>query len=98
MIKQNGYWTLESQWILYYFRALVSLLPLIRNGATESSVGSTDDYDVVWRTSVHMSPSYTEALLDHQNDMFEALTSENPVFSSLSFKLTVAFLKILLIS
>lgn len=45
-----------------------------------------------------MSPSYTEALLDHQNDMFEALTSENSVFSSLSFKLTVVFLKILLMS
>lgn len=45
-----------------------------------------------------MSPSYTEALLDHQNNVFQALTSEKLVFSSLSFKLTVAFLKILLMS
>lgn len=45
-----------------------------------------------------MSPSHTEALLGHQNDVFEALTSEKLVFSSLSFKLTVAFLKILLVS
>ena len=45
-----------------------------------------------------MSPSCTEALLDHRNDVSEVLTSEKPVFSSLSFKLTVAFLKILLMS
>lgn len=45
-----------------------------------------------------MSPLYTDALLGHQNYVFEDLTSEELVFSSLPFKVIVPFLKILLMS
>lgn len=43
-----------------------------------------------------MSPPHTDALLGRKNDVFEDLTSGKLGFSSLSFKFTVAVLKILL--
>lgn len=53
-------------------------------------------YNVVETTYTRMSPSHKEGLLGYQNDVFEDLTSVK--FVQFSFKLTVAFLEILLMS
>lgn len=60
------------------------------------SAGCVNIYNAVETTYTHMSPSHTEALLGHQNDAFEILTNEKFVW--FSFKITVAFLEILLVS
>lgn len=94
MIKQNMDTELCRSTEFCTVRSFGQILTIYHErGNRVPSAGCMNIYNAVETTYTHMSPSHTKALLGHQNEAFENLTSAK--FVQFFFKLTVAVLEIL---